>query len=284
MNNRPFIFFGTPYVASDTLARLLNAGYKPLAVVTNPPAPVGRGRVITPSPTHTLAQENSIPVFTPEKITSEFIQELQELNADYALVVAYGKILPQELIDIFPLGLLNIHYSLLPKYRGASPVEAALLNGDTVTGVSIQKLALEMDAGDILVQKEETVLRDDTTTTLRARLIELGASALVDILSSFENGTATFVPQDHTQATRCRKIKKEEGELDLLSDAQTNWNKYRAYIENPGTYFFVAQGDKKVRVKIKSAKLEKGVFTPLRVVPENKSEMDYSVFLKSINS
>ncbi|MBP6860395.1 MAG: methionyl-tRNA formyltransferase [Candidatus Pacebacteria bacterium] len=270
-----FVFFGTPLVASRTLERLLEAGYTPSLVVTSPDAPQGRGMTLTPSPVKALAESRGIKIATPEKARNT-IDEVRATGAEYALVVAYGKILPQTLIDAFPLGVLNVHYSLLPKYRGASPVEAALLNGDTVTGVAVQRMVLALDAGDILAVKEEPIASDDTALTLRPRLIELGADTLIEALPAFVAGTALFTPQDETLATHCGKISKEARELDLSADAKENWNKYRAYAEGPGTHFFMERDGKRIRVKIKKASLRNGQFVVERVVPEGKNEMDFS--------
>ena len=269
--HKPFVYFGTPYVARDTLAALLEAGWKPSVVITNPDAPRGRGLVMTPSETRALALEKSIPVLTPAQIDGAAIAEIKKFGCEYAIVVAYGKLLPQALIDAFPLGIINVHYSLLPKYRGASPVESALLNGDSETGVAIQKMVLKMDAGDILAMQKVTIGPAETSKELKPRLIEVGAKLLADTLPSFEAGTLTPVPQDESQVTRAKKIDKADGELDLTGDSMANWNKYRAYAEWPGTYFFK---DAK-RIKIVSAHFENGKFIPLRIVPEGKTEIDY---------
>ena len=213
--HKPFVYFGTPYVGRDTLAILVERGYVPELVVTSPDAPRGRGLVLTPSETKAWAQEHGLRVFTPDALDTAAIEEIKKCGAAYAIVVAYGKILPQALIDAFPLGILNIHYSLLPAYRGASPVEAALLHGDTVTGVTVQKMAFALDAGDILAQKEVAILPDETTRELRPRLVREGAELLADTLPAFEDGTAAFVPQDHAKATRAGKIAKEDGLLAL---------------------------------------------------------------------
>jgi methionyl-tRNA formyltransferase len=279
-----FIFFGTPYVARDTLAILLERGYKPELVITSPDSPRGRGLVLTPSETKTLAIENGIPVLTPEKITSEVIEEIKKYDAQYALVAAYGKILPTELIDSFPLGILNVHYSLLPKYRGASPAEAALLHGDTETGVTIQQMVPELDAGDILASVTVPIEPTETTRELRPRLVTIGANVLADLLPDFENGNVTPSSQDHAQATKCRKIKKEDGMLELSTNPETareNWQKYRAYAESPGTYFFQKKKDehtgeeKLLRMKVTKASFNDGVFTVERVIPEGKKERDF---------
>lgn len=275
MSNDRFAFFGTPEVASKTLEMLLAAGYEPALVVTSPDAPQGRGMTLTPSPVRSLAESRGIPVIAPEK-AGDALQAISDAGASYAIVVAYGKILPQSLIDAFPKGVLNVHYSLLPKYRGASPVEAALLHGDAVTGVAVQRMVYELDAGDILAVAEEEIRAEDTALTLRPRLIELGAKTLIDALPGYLDGTAPLSKQDASQATHCGKIPKEARELDLSADARENWNKYRAYAEGPGTHFFMEKDGTRMRVKIKKARYENGKFVVERVVPEGKKELDFS--------
>ncbi|HWH16566.1 MAG TPA: methionyl-tRNA formyltransferase [Candidatus Paceibacterota bacterium] len=279
MTHKPFLYFGTPYVARDTLAYLVEHGYRPLAVVTSPDAPRGRGLTLTPSETKAYAETERIPVLTPERLTDEVIEELCAYGAAYAIVVAYGKILPEKLIESFPQGVLNIHYSLLPKYRGASPVEEALKQGDTVTGVSIQQMVYELDAGDVLAVRETPIAPSETARELRPRLVALGAELLVETLPSFESGTASRIPQDHAAATFSKKIRKEMGEIDLSGDAADAWNRYRAYAESPGTYTFLTKDGKRLRVKIRTAAFEDGSFVPLRVVPEGKSETDFASLL-----
>ncbi len=278
----PFAYFGTPYVSRDTLAILLERGLVPAVVVTSPDAPRGRGLVLTPSETKALALEKGLPVLTPEKLDEAALAEIASYGCELAIVVAYGKILPQALIDMFPKGVLNIHYSLLPKYRGASPVEAALLNGDPETGVTIQKMVFELDAGDVIAVEKTEIGKAETTKELRARLITLGAELLAKILPEYVSGEIVPVPQDHSLATRSGKMKKEDGLISLSDDAMKNWNKYRAYAEWPGTYFFVQKNDKDMRVKIVSAKYENGAFAPVRVTHEGKNEMAYEDFARSL--
>lgn len=279
--HKPFAYFGTPYVARDTLARLVERGYVPTVVVTSPDAPRGRGMKLMPCETKEWAQEQDLEVLTPEKIDTAFIETMKGYGCEYAIVVAYGKILPQSLIDAFPLGILNIHYSLLPKYRGASPVEGALLAGETETGVAIQRMVYELDAGDILASRTVAILPTETTHELRPRLVDIGADLLADSLPAFEEGTLTPVPQDPSQATFTKKISKEMGELSLSGDATENWNRYRAYAESPGTYFFIEKDGARKRVKIRSANLVDGAFVPDRVVPEGKNETAYSGLVSS---
>jgi methionyl-tRNA formyltransferase len=283
MNNKKFAYFGTPYVARDTLEILLARGFTPAVVVTSPDARKGRGLALQPSETKELASERGITVLSPERLDDAAVREISAYQCEYGVVVAYGKILPQKLIDAFPLGLLNIHYSLLPKYRGASPVESALLNDERVTGVTIQKMVHELDAGDLLAIKDVAITPNETTKELRPRLIEIGAELLAETLPLFESGAATFAPQNNADATRCGKIKKEEGLLTLTDDAKKNWNKYRAYAESPGTYFFMKKNDKEVRVKIVKASLSpSGEFVVERIIPEGKREMNYADFARAV--
>ena len=271
----PFIYFGTPTIASDTLAFLIEQGFVPTLVVTSPDAPKGRGLALTPSPVKELALTNRIPILTPEKLDAAAIAAIAAYHADYALCVAYGKIFPEELVAAFPRGVLNVHYSLLPKYRGATPLEAALLNGENETGVTLQKMANELDAGDIIAQEVTPIAPNETARELRPRLIRLGAELLADTLPAYLAGGITPVPQDAVLVARSRKLKKEDGLLSLDAPAQENWNKYRAYADTIGTYFFDPKGK---RVKITSAEFAKGEFRVLRVIPEGKREMDFTAF------
>ncbi len=266
-----FLYFGTPKVASDTLASLIEHGFVPKLVVTSPDAPRGRGLLLTPSETKTAALTRGIPVLTPETLDAETIATLRAYGCDYAVCVAYGKILPEELVSVFPKGILNVHYSLLPKYRGATPMEAALLAGDTVTGVTIQKMVRELDAGDILAQEETPVAPSETARELRPRLIALGAKLLVETLPRFERGEITPVPQDAFRASRSGKFKREDGLLDLGAPALLNWNKYRAYADTIGTYFI----ENEKRIKVTKASLTNGAFTIERIIPEGKRERNY---------
>lgn len=267
-----YIYFGTPDVAKETLEFLVAAGLRPEVVVTNPDAPFGRGQVLTPSPVKTLSESLSLPVMTPEKLDDNFIKEVEAIGADLAIVVAYGKILPESLISIFPKGVLNVHYSLLPRWRGASPVESALLNGDSETGVSIQRMVKKMDAGDVVAAARELILPEDTTATLRPRLIKLGAELLIDTLPKYLKGEVTPTVQDESQVTHAPKFAKTDGELKLDGDPLLNWRKYRAFAVSPGTYFF----ENGKRFKIKSARYENGRFIIERVVPEGGKEMDFN--------
>lgn len=276
----PFAFFGTPAVARDTLAALLVAGYRPAVVVTSPDAPRGRGLALTPSQTKELAGAEGLPVLTPAMLDQGFITELASYGCRYAIVVAYGKLLPQAVIDSFPLGILNVHYSLLPRYRGAAPVEAALRAGDSETGVTIQRMVLKMDAGDILAQEHTSIGPQETALELRPRLITLGSDLLIRTLPSFIHDTATFTPQNHHATTFAPKVSKDDRRSILDGDSQergrTNWLTYRAYAEGPGTHFFASKGTDRIRVKIAEAAYEDGIFRVTRIVPEGKVMQPFS--------
>lgn len=279
-----FAYFGTPKVASDTLATLAERGFKPAVVVTSPDAPRGRGLALTPSPARELARALDIPTLTPEKLDAEAVATIGAYGCDAALVVAYGKIFPKALIDAFPLGMLNVHYSLLPKYRGATPLEGVLLADERETGVTVQKIAEELDAGDIVAQEAVEIASSETARELRARLVPLGARLLADTLPSFFSGTATFTPQNASLASHTCKLKKEDGLLSLPASRHAspqqdleNWNKYRAYADTIGTHFF----EKGKRMKITNAEFAKGEFRVLRVIPEGKREISYADFAKN---
>lgn len=277
-NTISFAFWGTPDVAVETLDILKVHGYIPSVIVTSPDRPQGRGLVITPPPAKVWAIDNNIPYLQPEKINEEFALQLTNYNLSLSIVVAYGKIMPEKLIQLPQKGTINIHYSLLPKYRGASPVESAILNGDTETGVAIQQMAYGLDTGDILVDEKIKILPQETAPQLRKRLISIGGELLAKSLPLILEGSINPRTQDNTNATHCGKIKKEDGLIVLSDDPEKNWNKYRAYFGWPGIFFFDAQ---KKRIKITQAHFENGKFIIEKVIPEGKKEQHYTQFLKN---
>lgn len=271
-----FAFFGTPYVARDTLTALIEAGYIPAVVVTSPNARKGRGLKETPCATREYAEPKKLPVLAPNRLDDGLLDSLQAYDCEYAIVVAYGKLMPQKTLDAFPRGLLNIHYSLLPKHRGAAPVEYSLLTGDDATGVTIQKMSLAMDAGDIIAQRTLPIDERETILELRPRLIRTGAELLIETLPLFLDGTASALPQDELRVTFAPKIPKDAGKLVLRDDPEKNWRTYRALCESPGTYFFASKEGKHIRMKIKDARFDNGTFLINRIVPEGKPEQDFS--------
>lgn len=267
-----FVFFGTPNVASETLARLIESGFVPSLVVTNPDRPRGRGQQLSASPVKELALAHNLPVITPERLDAEVLKSIESVGADSAVVVAYGKIFSDELINLFPKGVINVHYSLLPKYRGAAPLEAALLNNDKETGVTLQKMVRELDAGDIVAAVTVSIEPSDTARSLRPRLISEGAELLVSNLPGYFGGEIVVHPQDVNLVTFAPKYNKADGELDLSLLGLNSWSKFRAFNDSIGTYFFK---DGK-RFKITAAHLgEHGEFVIDRVIPEGKKEIEY---------
>lgn len=278
--NTKFAFFGTPYVARDTLAYLVTHGHAPEVVITSPDAPRGRGLALTPCQTKVWAKEHNLDVLSPEKLNDEVLGGILKYDCAYALVVAYGKILPRSFLEMFPQGAINVHYSLLPAYRGASPVENALLHGETTTGVTLQKMVYEMDAGDIIAQETVGILPTETTRELRPRLVRIGAEFLVKTIPRYLSGEVVPITQDPAKVTFARKIDKKEGALVLGECDEENWRKYRAFAEGIGTYFFSKRNGQLVRVKIKTARFENGKFIPERIVPEGNKEIAYADFVR----
>jgi len=281
INNFKFAFFGTPNIASQTLDILFHDNYKPSIVITSPDAPAGRGMNMQESPVSLWAKEHNIECLKPEKIDDDFINKFKELGIDLSIVVAYGKILKEVLINTPRLGTINIHYSLLPKYRGASPLESTLLNGDIETGVSIQQMVFKLDSGPILKEERIKIELNDTKDELRNKLIQLGGNTLSEILPEITQKNITPKIQDESNATYCTKINKEDGEIDISGNSKENYNKYRAFYGWPGVYFFITKNDKKIRIKIKEASYEDNLFTIKRVTPEGKKEISYKDFLKN---
>lgn len=282
-NNSNFIFFGTPDVASRTLEILKNNGYTPKIIITSPDKPSGRGLEMRETPVAIWAKDNNIECLKPEKITDELIESLKpyfSMQNSLSIVVAYGKILPETLINGPELGTINIHYSLLPKWRGASPLEATLLNGDEVTGITIQQMEYKLDSGQILIQEEIAIDIDDTKENIKNKLIDLGANILCDLIPVIESKDTKPKIQNESLATFCKKIKKEDGEINTDGNPRDNWNKYRAFYGWPGVFFFKEIKGNKLRIKIKEAKYENNSFVIKRVVPEGRKEMSYDEFLK----
>lgn len=265
-----YIFFGTPDIAAETLDVLFSAGYVPKLIITGPDRPVGRGLHMTPPPAKVWAQQHDIPVLQPEKITDEFIQDLKSHSPELFIVVAYGKILPESLINLPEKGTLNIHYSLLPRHRGASPTEGAILAGDTITGVTIQSMVYQLDAGDIMARIETSIDPDETTPQLRGRLSVLGSELLVETLNHLDDRLSNKIPQNPEGITKCGKIKKTDGEVSKSDDPHIMYTKWRAYQPWPGIYYFDEHGK---RVKITEMKRFNGVPKITKIIPEGGKEI-----------
>jgi methionyl-tRNA formyltransferase len=274
-------FWGTPGLTITILDELETAGFTPSVIITGPDRPQGRGLVMTPPEPKLWAEKRNIPVLQPEKITPEFIEELRKQAIDLSVVVAYGKILPEAAITLPKHGTLNVHYSLLPRWRGATPVESAILAGDTETGVCIQHMVYTLDAGDIHNQERVTIGEHETAPALRQRLNILGAKLLVQTITAIENGSVSLTQQDESSVIKCGKITKEDGLIDPSGNPIENDRKFRAYYGWPGVYFFTEKDGKKIRIKVTDALLANGTWKILKVIPEGKKEIDYTQFLKN---
>ncbi len=276
-----FVYFGTPEFAAIVLDELAAGGYHPSLIVTAPDKPKGRKLVLTPSEVKVWGEAHSIPVITPTSLkTEDIIPILRKENAHLFVVAAYGKIIPKAVLEIPSNGVINVHPSLLPKFRGSSPIESAILSDETCTGVTIMQLDEEMDHGPVIAQRERIIANwPPRGSELTLDLAHFGGKLLADIIPEWLNGLQAF-PQDHARATFTKKISKEDGHIDLASDPLLNYKKIRAYDDWPGAYFFVERNGKNIRVKITDAKFEHGELAILRVVPEGKKEMAYSDFLR----
>jgi methionyl-tRNA formyltransferase len=207
------LFLGSPPFATPVLAALLESRFRPIAVVTPPNRPRGRGRRVEPSPVASLADEAGVLLIQPISAKDlDFQSQVRELKPDVMMVVSYGEILNQDFLDLAPA--LNIHGSLLPRHRGASPIQTAILQGDQETGVTIQRIVLALDAGDILHEKRTNIGAGETSGELFGRLENLGVEAALEALEMVDSGRANFAPQDESQATHCHKIKKPMGIVD----------------------------------------------------------------------
>lgn len=274
-----FAFFGTPALAVEILDELAAAGYVPSVIVTTPDRAHGRGMEMKETPVAAWARARGIEVLKPEKLDSDFIHKLQSTNCQLSLVVAYGKILPQALLDIMPM--YNIHYSLLPRWRGATPVESAILAGDAETGVAIQKIVYKLDAGPIVAIEKTEIGADETAPELRARLNALAKKKLVAIMPDLAAGDMKLDEQDETSAVSCGKIAKEDGLISLKDDSLVNYRKFRAYFGWPGIYTFFERGGKKIRAIITKCHVEGSKFVIDSIKPEGKGEMPYADFVRS---
>lgn len=269
IKNIKIIFWGTPEFSVVVLEELKKEGFIPSLIITAPDKPVGRKYIITPPPVKIWAEKHNIECWQPNH-PQNILDQLQTYGADIFIVASYGYILSQKILDIPKHGTLNVHTSLLPKYRGASPIESALLNNDTVTGSTIMKMTLGMDEGPIIAQSVIKIESDTLKPDLFNTLAHDGGKLLTKILPDYIAGNITPIPQNSTEATYCYKINKSDGDISNDSD-QIRWNKYRAYYGWPGIFFF----EDKKRIKITKARFENGKFIIERVIPEGKIEMEY---------
>ena len=287
LSSTSFVFFGTGALAESVLASLMRNGYTPALVVTKPDSAQGRHLQMTSPHIKTWADLKGIPVLQPAKLDDEFYQQL--VTGDYQLfiIASYGKIIPEYILNIPKHGALNVHPSLLPEYRGPSPIESAILDGKTETGVTIIRLDKEMDHGPILVQNAFTLDKESTSGTLEVTCGQLGGELLSQTLPLYLDGTLIPKEQDHLRTTTCKKITKDLGEIKLSDSGEDTRRKFRALTPWPSLYFFHTHKHKQIRVKITGVDL----ITPLldretasdvitSVIPEGKKEMDWESFVR----
>ena len=290
---------GTPDFAVPCLRRLAEDGHEVLAVFTQPDKPQGRKFIITPPPVKVTAQELGLPVFQPKTLKDEAVQaQLRALAPDVIVVVAYAKLLPKAVLDIPRLGCVNVHGSLLPKYRGAAPIQWTVINGDETAGVTTMYMAEGLDSGDMIETMQLKVDPDETSGQLFERLMPLGAQCLSDTLKKITAGTAPRVPQDGTQATLAPKIDKTMGRLDFTRPARQLHNQVRGL--SPWPSAFMMCGQRKLKVLKTAVRSESGPAGTLldtdgfviacgqdaleivELVPEGKGRMTGAQFLQGL--
>ena len=295
------VYFGTPQLAAGILKKLIDSEHEVIAVVTQPDRASGRGKNVKFSAAKEAACEAGIPVLQPEKVnTPEFLDELEALNADIHVVAAYAQKLPDRLLGMAPFGCINVHPSLLPKYRGAAPMMAAILNGDKIGGVTIMKMAEKMDAGDILLQQEMPLAANETNASLEAKATELGGELLLKAIEGIAAGTIVPTPQNDSESTYVRQLSKEAGLIDFTEEAAVIERKIRAYDPWPGTFTYldgktfkiyeaavieentesdagcvVCSDKKKIRIQT-----GKGLLEPVSIQIEGKKRMTMEEFLR----
>jgi methionyl-tRNA formyltransferase len=239
------VFMGTPDFAATSLEALLKSDDSVVGIVTQPDRPKGRGQILTPSPVKLLAQREKIPLLQPLKMKDpEFLQALASWRPDLIAVAAFGRILPPAILSLPSRGCINVHGSLLPKYRGAGPIQWAIINGETETGITTMLMDEGMDTGAMLLQEAISITTDDTAGSLSPRLAELGGRLLVETIVRLKAGTLVPQPQDSSQATLAPLLKKEDGAIDWALPATAIANRVRGLSPWPGAYSTVVGGER----------------------------------------
>jgi methionyl-tRNA formyltransferase len=232
------VFCGTPQFAVPTLEKLVEAGFNVPLVLTQPDRPKGRGLGLVASPVKQTTQRLGLPIYQPEKIkqNEELRAKLYEIAPAAIIVVGYGRIIPKWMLELPKHGNINLHASLLPKYRGAAPIQWAIANGESVTGVTTMRIDEDLDTGDILLQKDLAILDEDTAETVAPRLAAIGADLMIETLQSLAESTVSPVPQKNDEATLAPILKKEDGRIDFSRDAQEIYNRLRGFQPWPGAF------------------------------------------------
>jgi methionyl-tRNA formyltransferase len=267
------IFMGTPELAAVSLRALVaSSAFQLAAVVTQPDQPKGRGLKLQPSAVKEVALKENLPVLQPQRAREEnFIQQLAALQPELIAVAAYGQILPKAILDLPRFGCLNVHTSLLPKYRGAAPIQHAILNGDSETGVTIMKMDVGLDTGDMLTQERTPIDASDNSQTLHDRLANIGANLLVRSIPEFISGKIQARPQPTEGVTHAPKIKKHDGEINWTQPAQVIWNRVRALVPWPGAFTHLPDQPQPHLLKIWSAEVIDSTGVPGEILHADKS-------------
>ncbi|MFA6273138.1 MAG: methionyl-tRNA formyltransferase [Candidatus Paceibacterota bacterium] len=279
-NKTNFAFFGTDDFSVGVLDELKSAGFLPTLIVTSPDRPKGRGLKLTPPPVKLWAIKNKINFLQPEKLDDDLCLKIKNYKLKIGVVASYGKIIPKNILEIPERGILNVHPSLLPKYRGASPIQAQILNDEKNVGVTIMLMDEKMDHGQVLVLRElATPTKVPTAKELSEKLAKEGGKLLVETLPKWLGDKITPIPQDDSQTTFCKKITKEDGLIDLNGDPRQNFLKIQAFAGWPGAYFFAEQNGKKIRMKITKASFANDQLKIESVIPEGKKEIAFAQFI-----
>ncbi|MDW8308093.1 MAG: methionyl-tRNA formyltransferase [Verrucomicrobiales bacterium] len=267
------IFMGTPELAVVCLEALRRAPFVELvAVVTQPDRPKGRELKLQPPPVKEAAQRAGLPVLQPETVRdAAFLEQVRALRPDVIVVAAFGQILPPALLALPRLGCVNVHTSLLPKYRGAAPIQWALLNDERETGVTIMKMDAGLDTGDILAQRATPILPEDNAATLHDRLAQLGAELLVEILPAYAAGRVQPRPQPAEGASQAPKLRKEDGRIDWRLGARAIWNRIRAFTPWPGAFTFLPAEPRPHLLKIWEATVAEGRGAPGEILSADRT-------------
>lgn len=266
-----YIFFGSPKFAEIILKKLIDAQLPPTLVVCNPDRPFGRKNILTAPPTKTLAAAHGIPTLQPETLDERFKFQIQSFASDFFVVAAYAKILPLEVIAIPRLGVIGVHPSLLPKYRGATPIQSAILAGETETGTTLFLIDERVDHGPALACRTLHIAYEDTYETLLEKLADESGRLLIETLPKFLAGKVLPQTQNESEATYTKKFATNDGFVDLQKDApEFMWRKIRALNPDPGVYAFEQKGGKKIRVKLLKAELRGGKLVPTLVQYEGE--------------
>ena len=292
------LFMGTPEISAYVFEKMIEAGYRFVGLVAQPDHPVGRKGIIEKVPTKVVAEKYNIPVFQPEKIRLDY-SFMEEIKPDLVITLAYGQIVPQGFLDIPKYGCLNLHGSLLPKYRGASPVQSVLINNEKVTGVTLMEMVKAMDAGRMYAKKEIVIEEDDNSTSLFNKVKEAASELVIESLPLYINNELKGVEQDENEVTFCSIIKPEQEKLDLNMSAQELVGYIRGLSDEPGAYLYLNG----LKLKIYKAKVvdnsvsaevgtivkadknglymqaKDGIISLLEIQKEGKKRMDYRSFI-----